>query len=69
MTLRNLLHKGTFGAQMVDLGLPQIVQNLKAHAWSDEVGVVFYSCILLIDYLLFLAQKGKAIDKISRKVC
>jgi len=37
LTLRNLLSKGTFGAQMVDLGLPQIVQNLKAQAWSDEV--------------------------------
>ncbi|KAI5554919.1 hypothetical protein POPTR_019G047800v4 [Populus trichocarpa] len=36
LTLRNLLSKGTFGAQMVDLGLPQIVQNLKAQAWSDE---------------------------------
>ncbi|KAL7148417.1 hypothetical protein ABFS83_06G177000 [Erythranthe nasuta] len=36
LTLRNLLHKGTFGAQMVDLGLPQVVQNLKAQAWSDE---------------------------------
>uniref|UniRef100_A0A5B7BIP8 V-type proton ATPase subunit H n=1 Tax=Davidia involucrata TaxID=16924 RepID=A0A5B7BIP8_DAVIN len=36
LILRNLLSKGTFGAQMVDLGLPQIVQNLKAQAWSDE---------------------------------
>lgn len=36
LTLRNLLHKGNFGAQMVDLGLPQIVQSLKAQAWSDE---------------------------------
>ncbi|KAL2526256.1 V-type proton ATPase subunit H [Abeliophyllum distichum] len=36
LILRNLLHKGTFGAQMVDLGLPQLVQNLKAQAWSDE---------------------------------
>lgn len=36
LTLRNLLSKGNFGAQMVDLGLPQIVQNLKAQAWSDE---------------------------------
>ncbi|CAM8930439.1 unnamed protein product [Rhodiola kirilowii] len=36
LTLKNLLHKGTFGAQMVDLGLPQIVQSLKAQAWSDE---------------------------------
>ncbi|XP_058000311.1 V-type proton ATPase subunit H-like [Hevea brasiliensis] len=36
LTFRNLLAKGTFGAQMVDLGLPQIVQSLKAQAWSDE---------------------------------
>jgi len=35
-TFKNLLPKGTFGPQMVDLGLPQIVQNLKAQAWSDE---------------------------------
>ena len=37
LTFRNLLSKGTFGALMVDLGLPQIVQSLKAQAWSDEV--------------------------------
>ncbi|KAL5568282.1 hypothetical protein UlMin_024857 [Ulmus minor] len=36
LTLRNLLSKGTFGVQMVDLGLPQTVQSLKAQAWSDE---------------------------------
>ncbi|KAL5707569.1 hypothetical protein ACHQM5_018459 [Ranunculus cassubicifolius] len=36
LTLKNLLPKGTFGAQMVDLGLPQIVQSLKVQAWSDE---------------------------------
>ncbi|PIA52947.1 hypothetical protein AQUCO_01000656v1 [Aquilegia coerulea] len=36
LTLKNLLSKGTFGAQMVDLGLPQIVQSLKVQAWSDE---------------------------------
>ncbi|KAL5703120.1 hypothetical protein ACHQM5_028253 [Ranunculus cassubicifolius] len=36
LTLKNLLSKGTFGAQMVDLGLPQIIQSLKAQAWSDE---------------------------------
>ncbi|KAK8590053.1 hypothetical protein V6N12_024437 [Hibiscus sabdariffa] len=36
LTFRNMLSKGTFGAQMVDLGLPQIVQSLKAQAWSDE---------------------------------
>ncbi|KAF8391770.1 hypothetical protein HHK36_022004 [Tetracentron sinense] len=36
LTLRNLISKATFGAQMVDLGLPQVVQSLKAQAWSDE---------------------------------
>ncbi|MCL7050677.1 hypothetical protein MKW94_012724 [Papaver nudicaule] len=36
LTLKNLLSKGTFGPQMVELGLPQIVQSLKAQAWSDE---------------------------------
>ncbi|KAK9087878.1 hypothetical protein Syun_030272 [Stephania yunnanensis] len=36
LTLRNLVSKGTFGAHMVDLGLLQIVQSLKAQAWSDE---------------------------------
>ncbi|KAI5648963.1 hypothetical protein M9H77_34968 [Catharanthus roseus] len=36
LTLRNLLQRGNFGAQMVDLGLLQIVQSLKAQAWSDE---------------------------------
>ncbi|CAL5422064.1 unnamed protein product [Camellia sinensis] len=40
LTLRNLLPKGTFGAQMVDLGLPQVVQSLKAQAWSDEIGIL-----------------------------
>ncbi|GLT30843.1 hypothetical protein SLA2020_056260 [Shorea laevis] len=36
LTFRNLLSKGSFGAQMVDLGLPQIVESLKAQAWSVE---------------------------------
>ncbi|GAU12977.1 hypothetical protein TSUD_191690 [Trifolium subterraneum] len=36
LTLKNLLSKGTLGAQMVDLQLPQVVQSLKAQAWSDE---------------------------------
>ncbi|XP_008800912.2 probable V-type proton ATPase subunit H [Phoenix dactylifera] len=36
LTFRNLLAKGAFGAQMIDLGLPHIVQSLKAQAWSDE---------------------------------
>ncbi|KAM0940680.1 putative ATPase, V1 complex, subunit H, armadillo-like helical [Dioscorea sansibarensis] len=36
LTFRNLLSKGAFGAQMVDLGLPQLVQSLKAQTWSDE---------------------------------
>ncbi|CAA3017994.1 V-type proton ATPase subunit H [Olea europaea subsp. europaea] len=36
LILRNLLHKGNFGAQMVDLGVPRLVQSLKAQAWNDE---------------------------------
>ncbi|KAG5569477.1 hypothetical protein H5410_059243 [Solanum commersonii] len=36
LTLRNLLARGSFGAQMVDLDVLQIVQSLKAQAWSDE---------------------------------
>ncbi|KAK6783620.1 hypothetical protein RDI58_017074 [Solanum bulbocastanum] len=36
LTLRNLLSEGTFSAHMVDLGVLQIVQSLKAQAWSDE---------------------------------
>ncbi|KAL8227044.1 hypothetical protein R6Q57_016876 [Mikania cordata] len=36
LTFKNLLSKGSFGAQMIDFGLPQIVQSLKAQAWSDE---------------------------------
>jgi V-type H+-transporting ATPase subunit H len=36
MSLRNLLAKGAFAAQMIDLGMLQIVQNLKAQAWTDE---------------------------------
>ena len=40
MSFRNLLAKGAFAAQMIDLGLPHIVQNLKAQAWSDEVRIL-----------------------------
>nr|ACJ85007.1 unknown [Medicago truncatula]AFK33862.1 unknown [Medicago truncatula] len=36
LTLKNLMSKGTLGAQMVDLQLPQVAQSLKAQAWSDE---------------------------------
>ncbi|PWZ14511.1 putative V-type proton ATPase subunit H [Zea mays] len=36
LSFRNLLAKGAFAAQMIDLGLPQMVQNLKAQAWTDE---------------------------------
>ena len=42
LTFRNLLPKGTFGAQMVDLGLPHIIHSLKTQAWSDEVRQVKY---------------------------
>jgi hypothetical protein len=42
------MSKGTLGAQMVDLQLPQVVQSLKAQAWSDEVN----NYVLLKIYLL-----------------
>jgi len=44
------MSKGTLGAQMVDLQLPQVVQSLKAQAWSDEVN--HYYLFLLKIYLL-----------------
>jgi len=37
MTFRNLSNKGNFAAEMVDLGMPKVVQSLKLQAWSDEV--------------------------------
>ncbi|XP_041991718.1 V-type proton ATPase subunit H-like [Salvia splendens] len=36
LTLKNLINKATFAAEMVDLEVPQLLQNLKAQAWSDE---------------------------------
>ncbi|EOA25581.1 hypothetical protein CARUB_v10018928mg, partial [Capsella rubella] len=36
LTFRNLLPKCTFGAQMVDLGLPRVIHSLQTQAWSDE---------------------------------
>lgn len=56
LTLRNLLPKPACGAQMIDLGLPQIIQSLKAQAWSDEV-------TLLI--LLLKLNKGSSMHKDS----
>ena len=53
LTLRNLLSKGTFGAQMVDLGLPQIVQSLKAQAWSDEVKELECCDLFLLCYFTY----------------
>lgn len=47
LTLRNLLPKAACGAQMIDLGLPQIVQSLKAQAWSDEVISYLFSCFVM----------------------
>ncbi|KAJ1419076.1 Cytochrome b5, heme-binding site [Sesbania bispinosa] len=44
-TLKNLLSKGTLGAQMVDLQLPQVVQSLKAQAWSDEDLLEALNCL------------------------
>lgn len=36
LTMKNLLGKCNFTSEMVDLGVPKIVQSLKLQAWSDE---------------------------------
>ncbi|KAJ7534492.1 hypothetical protein O6H91_13G096900 [Diphasiastrum complanatum] len=36
LTLKNLLPKGSLASDMVELGLPKVVQSLKLQAWSDE---------------------------------
>lgn len=57
LTLKNMLIKGTFASEMVDLGLPQIVQNLKSQSWSDED---------LVEALTFLEEGLKdSIRKLS----
>lgn len=38
---------------MVDLGLPQLVQGLKAQAWSDEVRNIFLANWELLDLFGF----------------
>ena len=50
-----------FGAQMVDLGLPQIVQSLKAQAWSDEVREF---CLLLLSFSLWFSNCTFAITNL-----
>ena len=47
LIFRNLIPKTAFAAQMIDLGLPQIVQSLKAQAWSDEVIICLIFKMLL----------------------
>ncbi|BBN17967.1 V-type H+-transporting ATPase subunit H [Marchantia polymorpha subsp. ruderalis] len=36
LSLRNLVKKGNFAAELVGLGMPKIIQNLRLQAWSDE---------------------------------
>ncbi|KAG0587004.1 hypothetical protein KC19_2G134000 [Ceratodon purpureus] len=36
MAFRNLANKGNFAAELVDLGMPKVVQSLKLQTWSDE---------------------------------
>ncbi|KAH0915291.1 hypothetical protein HID58_029737 [Brassica napus] len=61
LTFRNLLPKGTFGAQMVDLGLPHIIHSLKTQAWSDEVRQVQYKS----DYCFSLADLQDALNQLE----
>ncbi|KAG0569971.1 hypothetical protein M758_6G124100 [Ceratodon purpureus] len=36
MAFRNLSNKGNCAAELVDLGMPKVVQNLKMQAWNDD---------------------------------
>lgn len=36
MSLKNLVKKGNFGSELVELGFPKVIQNLRLQAWSDE---------------------------------
>ncbi|KAG6488953.1 hypothetical protein ZIOFF_050211 [Zingiber officinale] len=42
LTLHNLLPKPVCGAQMIDIGLSQVIQSLKAQPWSDEEVLLGY---------------------------
>ncbi|KAL2941448.1 V-type proton ATPase subunit H [Bienertia sinuspersici] len=65
MTFKNLLPKGSFGAQMVDLGMPQIVQNLKANAWGDED--LIEALNQLDEGLKYQCQTAEFIDKYKQE--
>ncbi|CAM6100948.1 unnamed protein product [Calypogeia fissa] len=36
MSLKNLVKKGSFGSELIALGFPKILQNLRLQAWNDE---------------------------------
>lgn len=40
MSLKNLVKKGNFGSELVELGFPKIIDNLRLQAWNDEVVMV-----------------------------
>ncbi|KAF3547902.1 hypothetical protein DY000_02009992 [Brassica cretica] len=66
LTFRNLLPKGTFGAQMVDLGLPHIIHSLKTQAWSDEY--LLGALIQLEECLKDKIRKLSSFDKYKQEV-
>ncbi|XP_013625054.1 PREDICTED: V-type proton ATPase subunit H-like isoform X2 [Brassica oleracea var. oleracea] len=66
LTFRNLLPKGTFGAQMVDLGLPHIIHSLKTQAWSDED--LLDALIQLEEGLKDKIRKLSSFDKYKQEV-
>lgn len=36
MSIKNLVKKGNFGSELVALGFPKVIQNLRLQAWNDE---------------------------------
>lgn len=45
LTFRNLTANEHLAAEMVDLGMPKVVQSLKLQAWGDEV--IFYAAVAM----------------------
>jgi len=67
MTFRNLSSKGNFAAEMVDLGMPKVVQSLKLQAWNDED---LSQALVVVDAALKDSiRKLSSFDKYKSEVC
>ncbi|KAL3683438.1 hypothetical protein R1sor_001460 [Riccia sorocarpa] len=67
LSVRNLVKKGNFAHQLVALGLPKVIQNVRLQAWTDE------DLIVALDELeVTLKESVKELnswDKYKQEVC